>query len=517
MMQPNVTIDWLFVRSFCEEDEQFEMDFPVILRDFLMHEVERIPEYSGYIYADDDFAKVGAIEGIRYKFFNLLLSAARHGSSFSAEMICRIYKIYYKREYNQLKRFKTLSYDELHAFDYEGELFATTAARIITVSAFMGIEVLEDCEEVLPEAEDILNDESMEFKFSPEPYDFGDGVFEQSQKDAEELMKRIDGRKTRKNSDPLYFDDAKKFKWEVFSYHGVPASLDIYCDAEREPVKRQYAVTIALLKTMWPDRTFTDEDIQKFRALYEQLSLLVSQLSVLDEMIDYMIGRTDKFSFEMEHCRYQPGIQKVVRAVPGRNEAPAKFQPAAAGVGTEKSVDTEDLYKEIEKLRASLKAKDQTIGQISRMYREASQKAKEEQIDTESWDDDRAELARLREHVYQMTEADLQPETVPEETMVAALRDRRIVIVGGHDNWVHFLKEKFPSWTYIKPGIANTVPESAVMNAEYLFFFTDTLSHGAYGKFIHVARIHSIPFGYLHGTNIPGTVRQIYSTMNPNR
>ena len=146
MMQPNATIDWLFVRSFCEEDEQFEMDFPVIMRDFFMHEAERIPEYSGYVYADDDFAEVGAIEGIRYKFFNLLLSAARHGSSFSAEMICRIYKIYYKREYNQLKRFKTLSYEELQAFDYEGELFATTAARIITVSVFMGIEVLDDCE-----------------------------------------------------------------------------------------------------------------------------------------------------------------------------------------------------------------------------------------------------------------------------------------------------------------------------------------------------------------------------------
>lgn len=68
-----------------------------------------------------------------------------------------------------------------------------------------------------------------------------------------------------------------------------------------------------------------------------------------------------------------------------------------------------------------------------------------------------------------MTEADLQPQAIPEETMEAALRERRVVIVGGHDNWVHFLKEKFPSWTYIKPGIANTVPESAVMNAEYLF------------------------------------------------
>lgn len=516
MMQPSATIDWLFVRSFCEEDEQFEMDFPVILRDFLMHEADRIPEYSGYVYADDDFAEVGAVEGIRYKFFNLLLSAARHGSSFSAETICRIYKIYYKREYNQLKRFKTLSYEELRAFDNEGELFATTAARLITVSAFMGIAVLDDCEEVLPEAEEILNDKSMEFKFSSELYAFGDGVFEQAQKDAEELIERINGRKSRRNSEPLYFDDAKKFKWEVFDYHGVPTSLDISCNMNREPLKRQYAVTIALLRTIWPKRTFSDEDIQKFRALYEQLSLLISHLTTLDEMIDYMIGRTDKFAFEMERCRYQPNVQKVVRSVPGGNDAARIPQTTAAtGVAAGRSTQTEDLYKEIEKLRATVKAKDQAISELSRMYRESKQREKEEQIDTERWDDDRVELARLREHVYQMTEEDLQPQTIPEESMEEALRDRRIVIIGGHDNWVHLLREKFPSWTYIKPGIANTVPESAVMNAEYLFFFTDTLSHGAYGKFIHVARIHSIPFGYLHGTNILGTVRQIYAELSP--
>lgn len=235
-------------------------------------------------------------------------------------------------------------------------------------------------------------------------------------------------------------------------------------------------------------------------------------------MIDYMIGRTDKFAFEIEHGRYQPEIQKVVRAVPGGNNVSHKSPEAAPSQqDTGSSVHTENLYKEIEKLRATVKAKDQTISQLSRIYREVSQREKEERLDTERWDDDRVELARLREHVYQMTEADLQPQAIPEETMEAALRERRVVIVGGHDNWVHFLKEKFPSWTYIKPGIANTVPESAVMNAEYLFFFTDTLSHGAYGKFIHVARTHNIPFGYLHGTNIPGTVRQIYATMNPNR
>ena len=102
---------------------------------------------------------------------------------------------------------------------------------------------------------------------------------------------------------------------------------------------------------------------------------------------------------------------------------------------------------------------------------------------------------------------------VPMEEMEESIRSRKIVIVGGHDNWTGFLREKFPSWSYIRPGASNTIPESAVMQADHLFFFTDTISHGAYNKFLNVVRTHSIPFGYLHGTNIPATIRQIYEAV----
>ena len=36
MMKPNESIDWMFVRSFCEEDEDFDKDLPVIILDFVV-------------------------------------------------------------------------------------------------------------------------------------------------------------------------------------------------------------------------------------------------------------------------------------------------------------------------------------------------------------------------------------------------------------------------------------------------------------------------------------------------
>ena len=423
-------------------------------------------------------------------------------------MICRIYKIYYRKEYNQLKRFKTLSYDELVAFETDEELFATIAARILTVAPFMGIDVDPECILVKDDVEEILDDETYGYKTDPDFFHFKDGVFEQASGEARELLERL-----KKENPNFFFDnDVQKFFWKVFKYHGVPTDFDLICEPYFVRDEREYAVTIALLKSLWPKRTFSDRELMFFRALYRILNIFIDHLGFFDEKVDLMIGREDKFEFELELSRYDPKKQKVARAVAGGS---GKTKLTSAGKTDNTSADdgTHELYSQIEHLQAELRAKNQTIEQLNRMYREASEKEKQNRIDTDSWEGDCQELKRLREQVYHMTREDLPDQSISPEEMEEAIRGRRIVIVGGHDNWTGFLKEKFPDWTYIKPGVTNTVHENAVMHADYLFFFTDTISHGAYNKFLKVVRTHEIPFGYLHGTNIPETVRQVFETM----
>ena len=508
-MQTSESIDALFVRSFCEDLDDFDRDLPVIIQDFVRHEADRIPEYSQYIYGSDDFSNDGATTGIRYKFLNLLLSAARHGSDFAAQMICRIFKIYYRSEYNQLKRFKTIKYDELTGFESGEELFSTIAARILTVAPFMGIEVQDDCSFVLDEVEQDLNDPLMSFTYDLDSYSFKDGLFDQASAEAEKLIERI--KQTRsKYGDPVFFDNAFEFIQEVFRYHHVPTDLDASCIEHVETHSREYAVTIALLKMAMPKKTFSDAEIQLYRAIYHILTLLVDQLVILNEDVDYMLGRTDRFEFEMERCRYKPEQEQIAHSVAAGK--PQSKQMAADTIVSAVPAEpqTESLYAEIERLRASLKAKDQTIMQLNHMYQEVSERERTEKLDQEKWEDDKAELHRLREHLYQMTREDLESDTVPTDEMEKAVRNKRVVIIGGHDNWVHYLREHFPSWSYIKPGATGTIPENVVRSADCLFFFTDTISHSVYNKFIHEARKHNIPFDYLHGTNIPATIRQVY-------
>ncbi len=513
MLTHTENIDYLFVRSFCEEDIAFNSDLPLMLQDFLFHENEKILEYSGAAYADDDFQNSGATKGLRYKFLNLLLSAARHGSGYSAEMLCRIYKIYYRKEYNQLKRFKTLSFRELRGFDNDEELFATIAARILTIAPFMGIEVDSECMWAEEEIEEILEDTSMGFKFEPKWITFNEEFLKQRRAEAEELLARF----KKKNPDYFFDNRVQKFMWKVFEYNGVPSDFDLLCEEEFGTDAREYMITIGLLKLVWPRKAFSDEEIEFFHAIYRLLTIFIEHLGVLDDNIDYMLGRYDRFKYELEDSKYRPVDKKttvVARSVAGQTKQEKERESIEDRNSLQKATrENEELYTELQSLREAQRAKDQTIARLNRMYQEAVEREKQNRLDQESAENDREELAKLREYLYHLTEGDLEAVSVSEEEMEKDISGRKIVIVGGHDNWIGFLKEKFPDWGYIKPGVSNTVPESAVMYAEHLFFFTDTISHGVYNKFLKVVRTHRIPFDYLHGTNIPMTIKQIYDAV----
>ncbi len=195
--------------------------------------------------------------------------------------------------------------------------------------------------------------------------------------------------------------------------------------------------------------------------------------------------------------------------VSGKN----RIEPAAAATVSHTDIPaaTEEEYiRQINDLKAALKQKQQNLNEAKRQYLEAKEEARQNRIDEELWEADRNELYRLREYVYSLTEEDVAVPSVSMEDMKKALKERKIIIVGGHDNWVGYLTELFPDWTYIRPSISNTLSESPAIHAEYLFFFTDTISHGSFNKYMNVVRKHNLPYGYLHGTNIERTVSSIY-------
>ena len=103
-------------------------------------------------------------------------------------------------------------------------------------------------------------------------------------------------------------------------------------------------------------------------------------------------------------------------------------------------------------------------------------------------------------------------ETKSIEEMKLAIEEKNYVIIGGHINWINKLKSEFPNWTYISVDNFKNFDGTVLDNKEKLFFFTDYISHTAYGKFIKIARERKIPFSYLHGVNMEQIIRQIYES-----
>lgn len=109
---------------------------------------------------------------------------------------------------------------------------------------------------------------------------------------------------------------------------------------------------------------------------------------------------------------------------------------------------------------------------------------------------------------------DVSKECLPEpssEEMIRLIKDRKIMIIGGHENWVYKLRNMFPKWTYLSPKEQGTIPVSVVSGTEVIYFFSNHICHPQYNRFLNAARVKNIPVKYISKVNVNDNIRQIYS------
>ena len=158
------------------------------------------------------------------------------------------------------------------------------------------------------------------------------------------------------------------------------------------------------------------------------------------------------------------------------------------------------------------KAKDQDIKHLRDKARASKQTVEDAERKIEALEADREELIALRNFVY-----NLKDEIIPEEDELSKMKDiisnKRIAIIGGHQNWHNKLKKLFPEWTFIYMDEFKTVTINMLEHHDYVFFYSDYLSHKSYNKCVAMLRDNKIQFGYLHGINPELIIRQVYDSM----
>ena len=509
VVEPDTTgADYFFIQEFITE--AMSWDFGIIEQDFLNHCSGKMKEFGEQsILGFTEYRLHEPSEVLKKKVLEKIYNGAKLKDSYCCELLKNLYKLYHKKEYNQLKRFSKISVDEV--LSIAGEEFDAPSygaiGRILGICPIMHIEFEESCSFLFLMLNKRYDDWIECDEAETEYLEFPDGLFDECLEQVQKWNSALDERNPVKEYKEYWEDD--EFLGNVFRNQGFVENYELICAENYRGLALQFARTLAVLKLTFPKREFTFEDVQHYTHVYTLATSMVNIVEEYDNQTSYLLGEQIDH-FEIEDSLYKPGnIQSGTTQVKKPETTVLKtVAPVKAGDNKQ-----EDYLAEIESLRARLREKEQENRHLREQMHTAKATYDEQEVLLKKYQGERDELIALRDFAYRQ-DTDLPP--IKEETleqMKEAIAARDIVIVGGHTNWINKLKSMFPKWLYASADSYKTIDGPMLDNKEKVYFFTNHISHSNYNKFIAAVRERNMPFGYLANVNLESLIRQIYEEM----
>lgn len=495
----------LFVDFFIN-DEMGE-DFPLIARDFYAHEFANIPEHQDVEYFDIQSGEDWPELMFSRFTLGLMMNAVNSGSEYTKALLLYLHKTYYKKEYRTIKKFSTMSLSELLALAKpEGRRhhYYENLSRILFIAPMYGIKIAEECNVVYG----ILNEFSDKFDLNG-GYSFDEAVGDSFK----ECRKEIDERFSQKK---LYALDAKisKFLGNVFQWLGYSPEYADWCDENDRGVEDRLALVLSILKKTFPksNREYSAEELTLYGMILHCASAMTCNSSWLAETLRTLAyGEAGTFYYDEFPPKFHPEDVQVNAGRSGNVKTERQVKEYAEPAGTDGGrPDEMVLLGEVDKLRRKVHKLESDNSSLCASLAEKRRLEVESKDIRKQLEASNHELAVLRNYVYNLTESDNPIKDNTIESMKETIAGYRIVIVGGHSNWLSKMKKEFPDWIFVNSKASGTTDVSIVNKADYVYFFTDTISHSKYHQFMNVIRERKINFGYIHGVNIEKNIRDIY-------
>lgn len=132
-----VGADYFFLEEFITSE--MDSDFAVIEQDFLQHCSGKLHEFNdaGW-YGEDERWNSAPGFAIKQRLVRLMYNGAKLGDSYCVELIKYLYKLYHRKEYNQLKRFQRISPIEIFSLteDEQGGVSYGGMGRILGIHQY---------------------------------------------------------------------------------------------------------------------------------------------------------------------------------------------------------------------------------------------------------------------------------------------------------------------------------------------------------------------------------------------
>lgn len=511
----------LFLSHFYTE--QMTSDFSFIAREFLMNGFREVDFSQGIIqYVGNRNGAWSVKVSSYFRVMNLMWNAVKQGSEYAKNFFLYLYKTYYRKEYKQLKRFRTISVGEINsvASEHPDDKNVFSVARVFTMSQLMGIEVNNAYDKffkyaALSEYYEVWDGQEGDGADTELKEDDIDNCAEDIACGCEEITERY---RVSPESALKYLEKVRKFINYIRENDCGKAAGAIFGLPDEDSVIYNLGATLVRLREVFGNTEITDKEILLLWSIDCIVSLANDScrhynIAIEEILLGNVVDKDhdDTILFDPEEMK--KGVFRMDPVVPAmkseKNRTETKEQKAGMSDAKEKA-----LVAEIEELRRKLHLQE---GEIKGLRAEISdmKKVREEKERLASENSGmRTELTALRNHVYNLTEKEEQADTVTVDDMKSAIRDKRIIIVGGDINWVNKMKLEFPGWTFIKPANSGTMDTKIVEKADKVYFFTDTIDHGTYYRYCNVVRDCGTPFGYIHGVNIGNITKQLYRELN---
>lgn len=497
----------------CERHSpELSNDFPFIANAFLAEEFSKLPTYKITNYQFNFVGNHSPLVRVHGTILNLMLNAAQNGSSFSKTFLINIYKTYFKAEYKQLKRFSKISTTEILSLvdeypDWDDCMKLSLISTFLTMSELMGITIDDDCCYLYHYIKRALSDDIKNNEHIIEMLEISDELISEAIDWCDNninfdeyngfpyVLKRSSHKILSKNEHFLgstnkYYGFGYDYPYAIF-----PFSTKNFYD------------TAQILKSLYPNKELSIEEIESNMTLLHSSKATLYLSENLSILIDGMLGLNNELS--NSPMLYNDSIVPK----PIANNKPEQ-KSTINHIDKFEVTDESSIIDELEKTRSEMHNLEVKYNNLQFMYKHKLNQEKQNEILTEKINDINSELVHLRNHLYEITETDIQnTDSIDIDFYKKQLSTKRITIIGGHTNWTNKLKHIFPAWNYIYLKAADNIDFSIINNSDFVYFFTDCLKHSTYYKAIGILRNNQTPYNYIHSVNINSNILQIYNDL----
>lgn len=202
-------------------------------------------------------------------------------------------------------------------------------------------------------------------------------------------------------------------------------------------------------------------------------------------------------------CKY---IREITQMYLEKAPESARFQEHISQNETQTLLRTNQHQKqEIERLQAQKLAMNKSLCGMEKKAADLEKKLQEVSCREQA---QKQELAELRSFAFGLSQsAPADTDMIRRQERCQEWKNRKIVVVGGHDNWQGKLREMFPRWQFVGAN-QKSISADCLKGKSYIVCNTELLTHACYYKIL-ASRSRDQKILYVHSNNLERCIQEM--------